>query len=309
MFDNKLVFAMTAIMLGAAPQAATAQQRHQSGEPVYHGHWMHSDVTRAWSKGFYGQGAKVTVIDSFHGGIRGNLKGKWEWKSHGGWTSEQVRLLAPSAKVIEQNHEPRRLKLPSGFNVLNLSFGAPEKVDARRAYGALNNQGQSIVDHARNGSAVVVKAAGNQSSPERGKVPVGKWEGDWNDAMALALKGTKSAIFVGALEKHGSKKAGKKARMAGYSNIAGKDQQFNSRFVVVGVPAGKTGLGGTSFAAPQIAGYAAILHSKFQKASPTQISNQILNTARRDTIVGYDLHIHGRGEADLSRALAPKRVR
>ncbi|MFM2349671.1 MAG: hypothetical protein RIR04_637, partial [Pseudomonadota bacterium] len=39
--------------------------------------------------------------------------------------------------------------------------------------------------------------------------------------------------------------------------------------------------------------------------TPLQITNQLLDTARTDTILGYDVSIHGQGEASLSRALAP----
>ena len=74
---------------------------------------------------------------------------------------------------------------------------------------------------------------------------------------------------------------------------------------MVGVEGSKTGLYGTSFAAPIISGYSAILGSKFTSATPTQIANQLLNTARQDTISGYSSAIHGRGEASITRALAP----
>jgi subtilisin family serine protease len=62
---------------------------------------------------------------------------------------------------------------------------------------------------------------------------------------------------------------------------------------------------GTSFAAPIVSGYAAILSSKFTSANPTQITSQLLNTARQDTISGYNSAIHGRGEASITRALSP----
>jgi subtilisin family serine protease len=82
-----------------------------------------------------------------------------------------------------------------------------------------------------------------------------------------------------------------------------------NQFLTVGVESHKTGLAGTSFAAPVISGYAAILGSKFKGASATQITNQLLTTARKDTIAGYNPAIHGRGEASLSRAIAPVTIR
>ena len=68
---------------------------------------------------------------------------------------------------------------------------------------------------------------------------------------------------------------------------------------------GGTNLQGTSFAAPQVSSYAAILGSKFPGATALQVTDQLLDTARTDTIRGYDITLHGQGEASLSRALAP----
>jgi subtilisin family serine protease len=69
-----------------------------------------------------------------------------------------------------------------------------------------------------------------------------------------------------------------------------------------------TALYGTSFAAPVVSGYAAVLGSKFTKATPTQIANRLLDSARTDTITGYDVSIHGQGEASITRALAPASI-
>jgi subtilisin family serine protease len=66
---------------------------------------------------------------------------------------------------------------------------------------------------------------------------------------------------------------------------------------------------GTSFAAPIVSGYAAIVGSKFTSASATAVANQLLNTARTDTVTGYHASIYGRGEASLTRALAPASIR
>ena len=79
--------------------------------------------------------------------------------------------------------------------------------------------------------------------------------------------------------------------------------------LVVGVDGARTGLYGTSFAAPIITGYSAILSSKFTNASSTQIANQLLNTARQDTISNFNAATHGRGEASITRSLAPINIR
>ena len=62
-------------------------------------------------------------------------------------------------------------------------------------------------------------------------------------------------------------------------------------------------------AAPVVSSYSAVLGSKFTRATPTQIVDRLLSTARTDTIANYDVGIHGRGEASISRALAPASIR
>ena len=128
-----------------------------------------------------------------------------------------------------------------------------------------------------------------------------------NLPLNLALIGKQAAIFVGALDANGT--VDKKSGMAWYSKTAGDNTAVQDRFLTVGVEGHKTGLYGTSFAAPIISGYAGILGSKFKKATPTQISNQLLNTARTDTVLNYDPSIYGKGEASLSRALAPLSIK
>jgi subtilisin family serine protease len=127
------------------------------------------------------------------------------------------------------------------------------------------------------------------------------------DYLNRDLIGAQAAVFVGALNANGS--AGQPSALAAYSNVAGPNTTVQNQFLVVGVEGDKTGLYGTSFAAPIVSGYAAILGSKFTKATPTQITNQLLSTARTDTVAGYNPAIHGRGEASLSRALAPSAIR
>lgn len=145
---------------------------------------------------------------------------------------------------------------------------------------------------------MISKAAGNDA------IVIGSANASGQvDYLNLALKGAQSAIYVGALNTNGTTSA--PASLASYSNTPGADAVVQQQFVVVGVDGAKTGLYGTSFAAPIISGYAAILGSKFTKSTPTQIANQLLKTARQDTISGYNPAKHGRGEASITRALAP----
>lgn len=83
----------------------------------------------------------------------------------------------------------------------------------------------------------------------------------------------------------------------------------NDEFANYGTDCGTVATGhclyGTSFAAPVVAGYAAIVGSKFATKDAAVVASKLLDTARINTIFGYHIAIHGQGEACLSCALAP----
>lgn len=184
--------------------------------------------------------------------------------------------------------------MSKGLNVLNLSYGAYAKSGLTIRW---DKQESSVLEYAKQGAAVVVKAAGNDSGTAIGEAN----KAGEIDYLSRDLIGAPSAIFVGALTTNGTDTS--PASMASYSNVAGTNTVVQNQFLVVGVEGEKTGLYGTSFAAPVVSGYAAVLGSKFTSATPTQITNQLLRTARKDTVKDYDVTIHGQGEASIANAL------
>ncbi|WP_192256282.1 S8 family serine peptidase [Mesorhizobium silamurunense] len=262
--------------------------------------WMSPDVGAAWAAGYKGKRVTITIVDDFSSSSRfsGNFGIGVQTQRHGEWTREEASMIAPAATIRSKDFSTgSAVSLASGLNVLNLSYG----MYANAGY-SVNQIGwapeeASIISYATKGSAIVSKAAGNDA------VAVGGITGGQQDYLDLALIGKPTAIFVGALSTNGT--TSNKAQLAWYSNYAGSDPLVQGQFLVVGVEGDKTGLYGTSFAAPIISGYAAIIGSKFTKATPVQITNDLLNTARTDTLVNYDPSIYGKGEASLSRALAP----
>jgi hypothetical protein len=265
--------------------------------------WMHGDVSGAWAQGFTGRGANITVVDDFNSGYRfsGNLSGSVESLTHGQWTLKEATMIAKGARSFTKDFSTSgsAVKLQRGFNTMNLSYG----VFAKEGLTNLRwgKQESSLISYARDGKAVVVKAAGND------RVAVGSANSAGNvDYLNRSLTGLQSAIFVGALSDHGSVE--RPASLASYSNVAGTNVTVQNQFLVVGVRGSETGLYGTSFAAPIVSGYAAIVHNKFARASHTSVANQLLSTARQDTILNYDRSLHGRGEASLARALAPASI-
>ena len=266
--------------------------------------WMSPDVGAAWAAGYKGKGVIITMVDDFSSSSRfsGNFGLGVQTQRHGEWTREEASMIAPAATIRSKDFSTgTTVPLAAGRNVLNLSYGMYTTAGYSVNQIGWAPEEASIIAYATKGSAIVSKAAGNDA------VAVGGVTGGQQDYLDLALIGKSTAIFVGALSTNGT--AANKAQLAWYSDYAGSNPLVQSHFLVVGVEGGKTGLYGTSFAAPIISGYAAIIGSKFTKATPVQITNDLLNTARTDTLVNYDPSIYGKGEASLSRALAPVAIR
>ncbi len=301
---SRIQYLVTAAVAALVLICGVSTSIAQTTSPVFR-NWMNPDVADAWAKGYKGQRTTITVIDDFTSGSRftGNLGTGSLLQRHGEWTRLEASMIAPLATMKSQSfYSGTTVNLATGLNVLNLSYGMYARGTYTLNQLAWSAQESSIINYAKNGRAVVVKAAGNDG------VAIGSNNSAGNkDFLNLALAGTQSAIYVGALTTNGT--VANPAGLASYSNRAGTNTAIQSHFLVVGVDSSKTGMAGTSFAAPIISGYAAILGSKFTTATPTQITNQLLNTARKDTLLNYNAATYGMGEASLSRALAPLTIR
>ena len=90
-------------------------------------------------------------------------------------------------------------------------------------------------------------------------------------------------------------------------NMPGEVTELQNRWLVapffVRTDAGY--LAGTSFAAPYVAGVAAIVNSKFPSLAPADVANLLLNTTRDLGATGTDA-VYGRGMVDLHNALSPQ---
>jgi hypothetical protein len=272
--------------------------------------WMNPELSDAWKAGYRGQGTTITIVDDFKSNTRylGNFSGPLELQQHGAWTKEELNLIAPLATIKTQDFTDRgAVQLAAkGLNTINLSYAMYAKTGYSSNQINWGLREQSIIGYAAKGTAVISKAAGNDYGTAIG---AGNRNG-LTDYLNLALLNTKSTIYVGSLDKNGT--TANRANMAPYSNVAGDNTAVQNKFLVVGVTGGNDPyykLYGTSFAAPIISGYSAILGSKFPTADATKISNQLLSTARTDTIANYSGSIHGKGEASITRALAPMSIK
>jgi len=172
--------------------------------------------------------------------------------------------------------------------------------------------------------AVITKAAGNDRGKDAQYEPLTYYLAhnvDINKIVTANSEIVNRLLVVGALTETGT--TDKKSDIAFYSNVAGDDLLIQSRFLYASgtVPfyAGDVIYGssiisgfnnnvGTSYAAPRVAGYVAIVRQKFPNLTAPNTADILLATARYDTLTCYpncDKAIYGQGEASLSRALAP----
>jgi len=196
-------------------------------------------------------------------------------------------------------------------NDVTYTAGIASAAQFNSAWVNLLNGSYSLSNLSNLTNSVITKAAGNNALDSK------------YDTLTLALINNASTasrmLVVGALDKTGTTSS--KATIATYSNYAGATTVISDRFVVANgnMPFSTGGVSingsnitsaeqGTSFAAPVVAGYAAVVMQKFPNLTAASTSNIILDTARTDTLSctpNCDPAIYGKGEASLSRALAP----
>jgi hypothetical protein len=281
----------------------------------------HADVLAAWNAGWTGKGTNILMIDDY--ASVGSCVGATS--CHGITTMMITDLIAPGANKFGLNRTlsslaktsaNAELTVPTNINVINMSYGA----NSTAATSALNIlTGATSISNLILTSAVITKSAGNDAGKDSYS----------HTSQYIALNqqlidnaGTVNrTLIVGALNGNGS--VASPVSIASYSNVAGSNATMQSRFVVANgnTPYAAGGVSmngynvtgynslfpnyGTSYSAPVVAGYAAIIMQKFPNLDAAKTTNIILDTARKDTISGYDVSIHGQGEASLSRALSP----
>lgn len=182
------------------------------------------------------------------------------------------------------------------IKVFNLSLGGTSR-NPRQNVAAYESQ-LAFANASRVPDAVFVKAAGNSGCT------VHATDCDPLNAVLYNAPTFKDkTLIVGALDQPGG-------RIAAYSNRAGR---YADRFIVAdgrGIqrPDGSYDEG-TSFAAPRVSGYAAILRQKFPNLDAAQTASILLDTAQWNSAWGArdagTQAVYGQGEANLRRALAP----
>ena len=307
--------------------------------------WINGDVQAAWAAGWTGKGQKIGIIDDFtandstevysgtvngvtvsipftHGQLVSAIAGgKLSSINFSGTAGSQtftgtysfdkpIYGVAKDANVYRNDfltHQGTGLfdtmkgwsdnnhALWKSLTVVNLSLGtgpAASQTAFNNAYVpqlATANSTTNIPD------AVFVKAAGNDNTYAGNDVS--------NAVLVNSTSYGNKTLIVGALDQTGN--------LASYSNRAGSVASIQNRFLVAdGSGLADTSLAqGTSFAAPRVAGYAAIVRHKFAALDAPTTATHLLNTAKWNSAWGTKnattQAIYGQGEASLSQALAP----
>ena len=291
----------------------------------------HQDVIDAWNKGWTGKNINIVIADYLlqdHGVVVTSLVGRYAIGSTFYGIPLDNNLYTNTANVFNSNGSFANLSTIQNIGVINTSFGANYNsgtsaaaravVDSSLATSRSNwvnilkgtsgyvFQGLNLTD------AVITKSAGNNSITSEKESFVKAYADDPSLNNRL--------LVVGALDFD----INGKGYIASYSNTAGSYSNVKNRFLVAsggtpfsygdiannGVLLADSDYGsvGTSFAAPRVAGYTAILRQKFPNLDAIKASSILLDTARYDTLncnPNCDPNIYGAGQASLSRALAP----
>ena len=305
-----------------------------------------ADVLAAWNSGWTGKGINILLSDSYANrsgctSLNGNCHGVMTMMN-ANLSAPGATLFGLDYAFVTNftgtafDGNGTNLTSSKSINVINMSWGfiysannwncnngacvAPTDIvynngitsTATTHVNLINvlNGVTSVTNLSNFSNTVVVKSAGNDGLDTK------------YDLTVLALSGNSNVqsrlLIVGALDKNGT--VASTASKASYTNYAGTNTVISDRFVMAnGEMPWTTGsvkingsyfgvMQGTSFAAPLVAGYAAVLMSKFPNLNAINTSNIILDTARTDTLSctpDCSSAIYGKGEASLSRALAP----
>jgi subtilisin family serine protease len=260
-----------------------------------------TNARTAWRAGWTGKGVKIGIADDF------NSNGRLD--THGDMVSIIAGSVAPEATYALRDMIGASRSMTAdqalnyfednGYHIINASWGierggVSDSVFEQRVNSALNNFNQATEDGKQ---ALIVYAAGNSGYTCSGKRSENC---SLQQAIVSRLRTSgntagENTIFVGSL-------ADSSNSMAGYSVTAG-DLKYD--FIVAHDDIVTSGDGaGTSYAAPRVAGAAAVVRQKFPNLTSSQLKQVILQTADDLGVAGVD-ETYGYGKLNVLNALSP----
>ena len=305
-----------AVAVAPAALADTLAQGAASATEIANGSYVASTgAIIAQNRGITGAGIRIGILDSgitdSNGEFTGRIVGQYDTNNGANVAADDIGHgtkvagmavaagngsgttgIAPDAQVLairvydaNRNASDANIlsgvqyALGNGARVLNMSFG---NIGTRVAEQGLRA--------AVTGGALVVTAAGNYG----GEAPI------WPARFASQKWANGQVLAVGAVDANNN--------IADFSNRAGDAKNFYLVAPGAGVQttcmSGYCAASGTSFAAPVVAGAAALIMSNWSYLTAKQTADILLKTATDLGAKGVDA-VYGRGLLNLDRALQP----
>jgi hypothetical protein len=267
-----------------------------------------TNATQVWAQGWSGKGVDVRIVDDF------NSNGQID--THGDSVSLVVHFVAPEANQgavhlgdygsfsFDAGITANNTAFADGFEIVNNSWGVIQDADYNDAFDS---------------ELATYVANFNPASQPTGPQALSIWAAGNNAAKCESLVGSRRledceflAATVAALRDQGET-AGENYLWVGavqdnadiitdYSLEAGA---LALDFLVANDDVLATGdAAGTSFAAPRVAGAAALVKQKFPNLNTQQLKQVLLQTASDLGLSGPD-SVYGYGKLNINSALSP----
>lgn len=260
-----------------------------------------------WDEGWTGKGVKVGIIDQFTDNDTID--------SHGDKVSLVVNSVAPEAELLTRHSSLISTDVEAGwtnmsnngYHIVNNSFGRPRVSHVDGSVDTdfdphvtiwVNNRFKITGSATYDEDMLFIFAAGNSGDrcPDRRIHECTFRAAVLHGQRAAGVTDSEAYIWVGSLTDDGT-------GLTAYSHSAG---EMADDFMVAHDDVLAQGDGaGTSFAAPRVAGAAALVRQKFPRLNGMQLKALLLHTAEDMGEPGPD-PLFGHGKLDLENTLSPQ---
>ena len=274
----------------------------------------------AWQNGWTGKNVKIGIADI---GIADSFNSNSRVDTHGDWVAVVTSSVAPESSLGFQDilSNPTLVGLlgeasaaydyfeANGYHIINNSWSIerPKRNSDGSYSGALHSNFDALVSQIvaafdpnapSSAQGLYIFAAGNggQYCPTRQLQNCNLVAASTDKIRKNGYAGGTRHIFVGSLEDDSN-------NLASYSYYAG---DLKNDFIVAHDDILASGdAAGTSFAAPRVAGAAAIVKQKFPSLTNSQIKQVLLQTANDLGAAGVD-SVYGYGKLNIANSLSPQ---
>ena len=266
-----------------------------------------TNATSQWALGWTGKGVKVGVVDEFNSNEI--------LDTHGDQVSLVINSVAPEAALTTYAFQLTQADAETAFqnlntqgvHIINNSWGSARfsHTDGtedtgfdQRVASWVSSRYKITGTNTYSENMLFIFSAGNSGNycPDKRIQECTFYPAIIHRVRALGDEDTEAYLWVGSLTDDG-------AALADYSHSAG---DMGADFIVAHDDVLSAGdMAGTSFAAPRVAGAAALIRHKFPGLDGFQLKSLLLSTAIDIGEEGVD-EIYGSGKLNLNNALSPQ---